>query len=352
VGFLQDKEFMVTAVSSFSSSHNATSRRRILVCLDRSGRAEACVRHAISLARTFDGDLTLVHVLQPHQEPAGRQLNDALGWEILRQEARGYLRRLEREVAQALGRPVDVRLEQGRPAERIVDVARELGSELIVLGDPGDDSSAARQLGSTAQQVLAAMNCSVLIAHRALGRGTSEHGPRRILVPLDGSVRTESALPAAVRLAAAHDAELLLVHVVREPISTALMQAAEGLELAQKLATRLEAAARRYLGRLQQQLARQGATAQIVVCRHVNEHQCLLELVERQRVELIVLSAHGSACDSARSFGSVTSQLLASSPVPVLVLQDLPGQSAGRADDLELKMAPPPLRAGYAAEQM
>ncbi len=308
------------------------------------------MRHAISLARTFDSDLTLVHVMQPHQEPVGRQLNDALGWEISRQEARGYLRQLEREVSEELGRPVDVRLEQGVPAERIVDLARDLGSDLIVLGDHREGEGSGRRLGSTAQQVLATMRGSVLVVHYAPGsRGVL--APRRILVPLDGSLRTESALPAAVRMASAHGAELLLVHVVREPVVTALLQAAEGLELAQKLAGRLEAAAGRYLGKLQQQLARQGVAAQIFVARHINEHQCLLDLAVRERAELVVMSAHGSACDSARSFGGVTSQLLASSLVPVLVVQDLTEQGFAPSLDFDAKLAPPPPRAAHVAER-
>src|ERR1039457_1092071 len=41
---------------------------------------------------------------------------------------------------------------------------------------------------------------------------------QRVLVPLDGSVRAEQALPVAVRLARAMDGSLLLVQVVSPPI--------------------------------------------------------------------------------------------------------------------------------------
>jgi nucleotide-binding universal stress UspA family protein len=320
------------------------SKHRILVCLDRTSASETCVPYAVSLARTFGSSLTLVHVMPPHRDSG--QTIDALGWEISRQEVRGYLERIEREASQALGYAVDVRLEQGRPAERIVDLARELRADVTVLGGHGSQAPA-RTLGATAQQVISSMRGSVLIAHRAC-----EVSPRRILVPLDGSPRTESVLPAAARLAAAHDAELLLVHVVQEPIATPLLHAADGMELAQRLASRLEAAAKRYLERLQRQLTVQGTQSQIFVERHANTHQCLLEISQRERAELIVLSAHGSACDAARAFGSVTTYLLAHSPVPLLVLQDLPDLGASRLGDVDAKLAPPPLRAGGAAESM
>jgi nucleotide-binding universal stress UspA family protein len=335
-------------ISAFSATVSQlsppSSRHRILVCLDRSSASETCVPYAISLARTFGSAITFVHVMPPQLQ--GGQMIDALGWEISRQEARGYLERIEREASQALGEPVDVRLEQGRPAERIVDLARELGADVTVLGGHGNQTPI-RTLGTTAQQILSSMHGSVLIAHRSC-----EVSPRRILVPLDGSQRTESALPAAARLAAAHDAELLLVHVVQEPIVTPLLHAADGLDLAQRLASRLEAAAKRYLERLQRQLVQQGTRAQIFVGRHANTHQCLLEISQRERADLIVLSAHGSACDAARAFGSVTTYLLSHSPVPVLVLQDLAETAAARLGEVDAKLAPPPLRGGSAAERM
>lgn len=341
-----------SATTSNPTPHPDLPRRRILVCLDRTASSEACVAQAVLMARTFGSSITLVHVLRPPRD-AGPRTHDALGWEISRQEARGYLDRVEKEVSQALGQPVEVRLEQGRPAERIIDLAREIGADITVIGGHADRSGPARNLGSTAQQLIGSMHGSVLIAHRTPAAATSGAvSPRRILVPLDGSQRTESVLPAVARLAIAHRAELLLVHVVQEPIATALLHAAEGIDLAQTLASRLEAAARRYLERLQRQLALQGLTVHTSVCRHANTHQCVLEISQREQADLIVLSAHGSACDSARAFGSVTTYLLTHSPVPLLVLQDLPETGTQRWQDVDARLAPPPLRAGSAAESM
>ncbi len=103
-------------------SETQTRSHRILASIDLSAFTDVCLPYAISLARALESDLTLVHVMQP------RHAHDtnALDWEIARQQARAHLERLEHEAAQALGRPVDIRLEQGHPAERIVEVAREL----------------------------------------------------------------------------------------------------------------------------------------------------------------------------------------------------------------------------------
>lgn len=83
-----------------------------------------------------------------------------------------------------------------------------------------------------------------------------------------------------------------------------------------------------------------------LVVRHANERQCLIELAQQEHVDLVVVSAHGLACDPARPFGSVTAHLLTHSVVPLLVLQDLAWEEQEQPDDLTERLAPP-LRASY-----
>lgn len=52
---------------------------RMLVCLDCSPSSEVCLPYAISLARTFDSEITLVHVMQPRNGHGGPHTTDALG---------------------------------------------------------------------------------------------------------------------------------------------------------------------------------------------------------------------------------------------------------------------------------
>lgn len=341
---------MATASSSPFLQQTRLHGRRILVCLDRSTFSEACVPFAVSLAKTFGGQLTLVHVMKPYGKHSGPPMHDALSWEISRQETQGYLERFAKEAEQALRHPVEVKLEQGHPAERIIDLAHEIGADVTVLGSHGEGGITPWALGSTVQQVLAVARNSVLIAHSSSPTGLAEVKPRRILLPLDGSLRSESVLPVAAQIASVHGGQMLLVHVVQEPLPTELLQAADGLELAQALAARLESAANRYLERLRERLVHDGTPAQTRVVRHPNERQCLVEISKQERADLILLSAHGAACDPARSFGSVTTYLLTHSIVPLLVIQDLPEGELQRTQELDAKPPPPPLRASFASE--
>jgi nucleotide-binding universal stress UspA family protein len=322
--------------------------RRILVCLDHSRLSEVSLPHAVFVSKTFGSAMTLLHVMQPPHERPGPSTTDALGWEISRQEANAYLERFERELTEASGQRVDTRLEQGHPAERIMALAREIHADLIVLGSHGEGGVTSWNLGSTVQQILSVARVSVLVAH-STAAVPSVVTPKRILVPLDGALRTESVLPIVARIAAAHGTEVLLVHVVAEPQPTAVLHATEDLELARELATRLESRANRYLDHLRDQLARELQSVRTLVIRHADERQSLLELAQKEQTDLIVLSAHGSTCNAARPFGSVTAHLLTHSAVPLLVLQDLPDSEHHHAREGDEELAPA-LRGSYPPE--
>jgi nucleotide-binding universal stress UspA family protein len=323
-------------------SRDAHAIHQILVCVDDSPFSDACLHQAVAISKGLGSAITLLYVMQPPRERSGLHAPDVLDWEISRQEASAYLERLEKEGTQASGSGIHTRLEQGHPAERIAAVAREIGADLTVLGSRGERGVATGNLGGTVLQVLALTRGSVLIARSSSSSGDASL--KRILVPLDGSSRTESVLPTAVRIASVHGAELLLVFVVRDPVPTAVLRAPEDLKAARELATRLEANGKRYLEELRGQLVREGTSVRTLVLRSVDEKQAVLELSLREASDLIVVSAHGSTCNPALTFGGVTAHLLAHSGVPLLVLQDLPDLGV-RLEESDLRA--PPLRATY-----
>jgi nucleotide-binding universal stress UspA family protein len=319
---------------------------RILVCVDRSPSSEGCLQHAVDIAAGLGGDITLLHVMETPSERYGAHTSDVLDWEMRRQEAGTRLEQLSREGARAGAQTITPRLEQGHPAERILAVALEIDATLTVLAGHGERGLSAWSLGSTVQQVLSMTHGSVLVARSPPPNGSGpvrEAPPRRILVPLDGSPRTESVLPTAARIALAHGAELLLAFVVAEPIPTAVL-AEEDLDVARDLARRLEKRAHDYLDRVRRSAGPDGSRVRTLVLRSDDERRALLDLSERERVDLIVLSAHGSTCNRAGTFGSVATYVLLHAVVSVLVLQDLPDSSG---PEQEGRSAPPP-RALYA----
>ncbi|HTL66912.1 MAG TPA: universal stress protein [Lacunisphaera sp.] len=140
-----------------------------------------------------------------------------------------------------------------------------------------------------------------------LGRITASY-PRihRILVPLDFSGKSRQALRYAVPLGQKFSARIHLVHVLAEPAKS---------EQAQLPARRHEAIKR--LGQMSQQLLppRLRAENAVLVGRPAEQ---ILALVEKNSIDLIVLTTKGRAGLKRALIGSTAEAIMRSARCPVL----------------------------------
>lgn len=308
---------------------------RVLVCLDRSRAAEAVLPLATYLARVDHAPMTLLHVLEGLPDGAAVRATDAIEWEVARQEARSYLDSLT-EHSQKLGVATQCQIAEGSAAHAVAASAAELEADLLVLSSCGESGPDAWSLGGTAQKILALGRAAMLVVPPHDRGPVPRVPPRRILVPLDGSLRGESVLPTAIRLARADQSEIVLGHVVADPVRTEVLSTPDDLALAQELADRMAARAGAYIDRIRSQLAAAGVRTRASVCRASDHREGLVAMAAAERADLIVMSAHGSVCNPRRPFGSVTSHVIAHSTAPVLVIQDLPDRTS------RATAAPPP----------
>ena len=284
--------------------------------------------------------MTLLHVIEALPDGPDIHATDAIEWDIVREEARSYLENLA-EGIENLGIAAESQVAEGSAAQGIAALAAELEADLLVLSTCGKGGTGEWTLGGTAEKILALARGAVLIVPAGARQSAPRVPLRRILVPLDGSLRGESVLPTVLRLARADDAEIIIAHAVPDPIRTEVLSTPEDLELAHELADRLAARADAYLERMRSQLLAGGARARKAVCRATDHREGLVALAATERVDLVVVSAHGSVCNPKQRFGSVTSHIIANSTAPVLVIQDLPG---ARCHEVAERSSRPPSR--------
>jgi nucleotide-binding universal stress UspA family protein len=308
---------------------------RVMVCLDRSEAAEAVLPLATYLARLDSAPMTLLHVLEGLPDGAAVRATDAIEWEVARQEARSYLDSLSNRAVE-VGVEAQCLIAEGSAAHAVAASAAELDADLLVLSTSGESGPDAWSLGGTAQKILALGRAAMLVVPSHDRQPVPHVPPRRILVPLDGSLRGESVLPTAIRLARADRSEIVLVHVVPDPVRTEVLSTPEDLALARELADRMAARASAYLERIRSQLVAAGVRTGASVSHAADHREGLVALAAAERADLIVMSAHGSVCNPRRPFGSVTSHVIAHSSAPVLVIQDLPDRTS------RVTAAPPP----------
>lgn len=138
--------------------------RSILVPTDFSPQATAALEAATDLARRFESSITLLHVyavpglLMPDGFVAAtpdalRELLDAVERSLKELRAR----------TEAPGRTVETIARQGGAHHEIVEVARERGHDLIVIGTHGRTGVARFLIGSVAERVVRDAPCPVLV---------------------------------------------------------------------------------------------------------------------------------------------------------------------------------------------
>ncbi|MFO0809097.1 MAG: universal stress protein [Gemmataceae bacterium] len=132
---------------------------------------------------------------------------------------------------------------------------------------------------------------------------------RTVLVPLDGSVLSERALPLAVNVAKAANAELKFVHVAPEH---------------NHVAHPLPPTAQGYLDLMTYKVRQMAGLPATSALLHGPVAETLAESATGLKADLIVLSTHGRGALSRMWLGSVADQLIRRTTVPVLLVR--PGE--------------------------
>ncbi|MEO7112657.1 MAG: universal stress protein [Polyangiaceae bacterium] len=314
---------------------------QVLVCLDRSALSDGCLPYAGFAAKAFGAKLTLLHVLPSATAAHEPNRADALEAEIAKREADHYLDDAMGGLDIARER-LTGRVAQGSPAEQIAAVAQEIRADLTILCSHGQGAEGrTSELGSVAQHVLSRASGSVLLVQPM---SMAPIPPNRILVPLDGSMRSECVLPMVTAMGKLHGAEVLLLHVVTEPRSTAVLSTPQDMQLAQSLALRIQQNAEDYLSRIRVRLLPELDSVKTLVVRRAEERQALIDVAVDRKADMLVLAAHGTTCNADRAFGSVTSFLLSHARLPIFVLQDMPRRAVTKNSEpprLSLSSRPP-----------
>ena len=134
--------------------------RHILVAVDGSEHADRAVEFTVELAGCVGAPVTVLHVV-PTTSPAPTIVGTYAELEQIWRNARGALEEAGRElVDRVAGRlrragveDVRTRVEVGPPARTIVDVAREVDADVIVLGRRGLGDLEGLLLGSVSHKV-------------------------------------------------------------------------------------------------------------------------------------------------------------------------------------------------------
>jgi nucleotide-binding universal stress UspA family protein len=189
-------------------------RNTVVVGIDHSEPAEAAVHYAADLAERRRLRLRVVHAFEATQH----NVRAAMGWtpeleEALRDSAERLMAQTLRGVA-TLHPDLDVtvRLDPGPAIPALLEESEQ--AETLVLGSRGAGGFAGLTVGSTTLQVAAHARCPVVAIRTAEKASPTGHG---VVVGVDGSELSESAVEYALRTASAFAEPLVALHVWNPP---------------------------------------------------------------------------------------------------------------------------------------
>lgn len=294
--------------------------KRILCAVDLSDESRHAIDHAIVIARWYRARITALHVCNPLVIPATDVtlvggVPPVLTDEEIKDASNDVMACFASAPGGYDGVPLEVLVESGPPARQILERAKSLAPDLMVIGTHGHGGFQHLVLGSVAEKVLRQAACPVLTVPPRT-RATSTLPFKRMLCPVDFSDSSRSALDFALSLAREGDAELTILHVLEWPdalppnwpVPTPEFRDAAERDVRATLAQLVPDADRQ----------RCHSTLRLGDGKAYRE---ILGVATDGRADLIVMGVHGRNPLDLLLFGSTTNQVVRRATCPVLTLR-------------------------------
>jgi nucleotide-binding universal stress UspA family protein len=289
---------------------------RILCPVDFSEYSRRALHHARAMATWYEAELHVLHAF------SGALPLTVAGLAALPPLSRADFRpatesALETFVFANDAGPATRVVRDGAAASTILEYAREVGADLIVLGSHGWAGFDRLILGSTAEHVLHRADCPVLtVPRRADEPGSADRFTvTDVLCAVDFSEESLQALACGLRLAQEHAARVTVLHVIQMPSVDPLFGEAS-LPLREDLAFRTARAAER-LSMVTLAAARNWCEVRTLV-RHGRPAAVILSEADAGNTDLIVMGSQGRHGVGLSLFGSTTQTVVRRATCPVL----------------------------------
>lgn len=288
----------------------------VLVFVDPDLKDSAGLQHAQNVALAFRGGIELLGVMT--QPTAGTIPIDPVDWDITKRTAKKSLGRLAKTLGRN-GEHVVTKLLEGKCIDQITAYTEARKGDIAAVLRSHDEGR--WRLSDTIHAVLNAHSAAILIIPEAAQRVTPQNY-KRILVPIDGSTRSQSALPFAVTLAKAENAELLLCHVTPEPGLTKFgIMDSRAIELDSEVTKRNTRAGREHLNKILNSLAYHKIKVSTCIVPAGDARRAVMQTAKREGVDFLVMATHGQSGHSDVPIGDVASFILDQADIPVLMVR-------------------------------
>lgn len=280
--------------------------KKILVSIDGSESSMNALKESFKLAANEKSWITAVSVVPPY---TGDLDIVGVGRDVFQSMRRPYEKALSDALALAKKKGASIKTvcEEGEPYERLVDLARSVKCDLIVMGRRGLKRLERVFVGSVTARVIGHSSVDVLVVPK-----DTTIGWQRILLAIDGSKYSKAAAKRAIEFAKSYGGELKIISVVDVPSEFY----AESPETVEGLIKK----AKGYTEAVRKQAEASGVKADAIV-REGEIYRVITDLAKEQKAKIIVTGSHGRTGLKRLLMGSTTEKVIGHAPCPVLVVK-------------------------------
>lgn len=280
--------------------------KNILLATDLSARSDRAAHRALSIARTHDAKLIVLHVVD-EDLPADTRNR-------LSQAAEEQIQNAVKRIPEAAGLDTTIRVVFGHDFRAIIAEANINDADLIVTGIHRDVGAGRRASDTTMGKIARYSSCSVLVVSQPVDKPYD-----KAIVGVDFSHPSKIAIRQARRFLP--NGSLTFVHAFEVPFSGFMYgketREQEKRDHQQQLSEMVKGELVEFLGAASKTIGK-GEHEEIV--RHGNPNQVLREEVDRLRPGLLIVGIHGRVGISRTLFGSLAESLLSQPPCDVMVV--------------------------------
>ncbi len=281
---------------------------KMVLLLDTSELAEAVIPYAVHLASKMGSEIDVVNAIE------GEAYAERL--------ARAYLDKIADEIKDPGIKKKRSVILRGKAAEQILDYVDRNKIDIIAAASHGHSGIRRWVIGSTIDKIIRGTKVPVLLVHSKEKSAVSRQAAfTHVLLPLDGSKTAEAALPYAESVVNKTKARVSLFRAV-SPLVDQYAGPPEGyvVDYTGKVMQALQEEAADYLKQTAKLFEERGilVSTTMIVGSPASE---ILKYIEKQKVDLVVMSTHGRTGFGRWILGSVADKILHSVEVPLLLIR-------------------------------
>src|ERR1051325_3460277 len=276
--------------------------KKVLVPLDFSETSLLALDHASYMARLFNAQLILLHVVAQKWTVFNRER-----MEIVERDMQEHLEFAEREMRMLAEnirttyelKDVEYTCATGNVSRAIVNYAEKKGVNIIVMGTHGASGFEEKFIGSNAYRVVNDSSCPVITiqSHRI------EKGFYRLLLPIDESIHSMQKVDPAVELAKKYHSTIRLLGLAPPHDPAEITEAS------------------RRLDRVEGYLTHRGIPTEHSLLTGTNYAKLTMEMAREKKMDLVVIMTEWEKEVTGIFIGPFARQVVNHCPIPVMTIR-------------------------------